>query len=216
LKGHLSKSGVKSCSHIAEFRVSDECVGEIGAEILADHFIKGQKVDVVGTTIGKGFAGPMKRHNFGGMRASHGVSVSHRAHGSTGNCQDPGKVFKNKKMAGHMGNAACTVQNLTIVDIDTEDGILLIKGAVPGAKGSVVYIKDAVKVELPNDLPMPGSFEGGKDASSQQKANEAVDKSQAVEKEANKEKVKAEAEKQEADKKAEESQKTENKEEVKE
>ena len=131
---------------------------DVGAEITADHFLAGQKVDVAGTSIGKGFAGAMKRHNFGGLRASHGVSISHRSHGSTGQCQDPGKVFKGKKMAGHMGAARVTTQNLQVVKTDADRGLIMIKGAVPGSKGGWVTIKDAVKKAAPADLPMPAAL----------------------------------------------------------
>lgn len=158
LRGHFAKSKVEPKKHVAEFRVPANAFIDVGAELTANHFIAGQFVDVVGTTIGKGFAGAMKRHNFGGLRASHGVSVSHRSHGSTGNRQDPGKVFKNKKMAGHMGDVQVTTQNLTVVAIDSERGLIMVKGAVPGHEGSVVLIKDAVKKQLPKDLPFPGAF----------------------------------------------------------
>ena len=143
---------------IAEFRVSPENLIDVGAEMTADHFIAGQHVDVTGTSLGKGFQGAMKRWNFGGLRASHGVSISHRAHGSTGNSQDPGKVFKGKKMAGHMGAERVTTQNLEVVRTDVERGLLMIKGAVPGSKGGWVLVRDAVKRALPKDVPTPGAF----------------------------------------------------------
>lgn len=143
--GHFAKAKVEPKKNLKEFRVSAENMLEVGSEIKTDIFSEGQYVDVQGTTIGKGFAGAMKRHNFGGMRASHGVSISHRAHGSTGQCQDPGKVFKGKKMAGQMGNRTRTQQNLQVVQIDADRGLLLIKGSVPGAKGSLVRVIDAVK-----------------------------------------------------------------------
>jgi large subunit ribosomal protein L3 len=143
---------------VAEFRVSEDNLIEVGAEFTADHFAAGQKVDVTGVTVGKGFAGAMKRWNFGGMRATHGVSVSHRAHGSTGQRQDPGKVFKGKKMAGHMGQDQVTSLNLTIFKVDVDRGLILIKGAVPGAEGGFVKIRDAVKSAAPSDLPTPGAF----------------------------------------------------------
>jgi len=143
---------------VVEFRVSPDNMIEVGAEMTVDHFIPGQKVDVIGTTQGKGFAGAMKRWNFGGLRASHGVSISHRAHGSTGQCQDPGKVFKGKKMAGHYGNERVTTQNLEIVKTDVVRGLIMIKGAVPGAKGNWVMVKDAVKRPRPADAPVPGAF----------------------------------------------------------
>ncbi|MBA43304.1 MAG: 50S ribosomal protein L3 [Magnetococcales bacterium] len=143
--GHFAKAKVEPKKNLKEFRVSAENMLEVGSEIKTDIFSEGQYVDVQGTTIGKGFAGAMKRHNFGGLRASHGVSVSHRSHGSTGQCQDPGKVFKGKKMAGQMGNRTRTQQNLQVVSVDADRGLILIKGSVPGAKGSVVRVIDAVK-----------------------------------------------------------------------
>ena len=158
MRGHFAKAEVEPKQRLQEFRVSEEALIEPGAEILVDHFVIGQRVDVAGTSIGKGFAGAMKRHNFAGLRASHGVSVSHRSHGSTGNSQDPGKVWKGKKMAGHMGDARVTVQNLMVVSTDLEKGIILLKGAVPGAKGSYVLIKDAVKDDVPDEAPFPGSI----------------------------------------------------------
>jgi len=130
----------------------------VGAELTADHFVPGQKVDVTGTTVGKGFAGAMKRWNFGGMRATHGVSVSHRAHGSTGQRQDPGKTFKGKKMAGHLGQETVTTLNITVWRVDTERGLILVKGAVPGTEGSYVKIRDAVKSARPAEAPLPGGF----------------------------------------------------------
>jgi large subunit ribosomal protein L3 len=143
---------------LAEFRVTPDNLIEIGATITADHFIKGQLVDVTGTNQGKGFQGPMKRWNFGGLRATHGVSVSHRSHGSTGQRQDPGKVFKGKKMAGHMGSERVTTQNLEVVGTDVERGLVLIKGAVPGSKGGWVLVRDAVKRPVPAEVPRPGAF----------------------------------------------------------
>ncbi len=146
---------------LAEFRVSPDNMIEVGSEITADHFVAGQFVDVTGTSKGKGFQGAMKRWNFGGMHATHGVSVSHRAHGSTGQCQDPGKVFKGKKMAGHMGDERVTTQNLVVVQTDVERGLLMIRGAVPGAKGGWVVVRDAVKKALPKDAPMPAALRDG-------------------------------------------------------
>ncbi|MCJ8324814.1 MAG: 50S ribosomal protein L3 [Rhizobiales bacterium] len=157
-RGHFAKAKVEPKKKIAEFRVSPENLIEVGATIKADHFIDGQKVDATGISIGKGFAGAMKRHNFKGLRASHGVSISHRSHGSTGQCQDPGKVFKGKKMAGHMGNTRITVQNLTVVKSDVARDIILVKGAIPGSKGGWVFLNDAVKLPTPDGLPTPGSF----------------------------------------------------------
>ncbi len=154
-----AKAGVAPKAKVSEFRVkSDIALPEVGAEVQADHFVPGQKVDVAGVSIGKGFAGAMKRWNFGGLRATHGVSVSHRSHGSTGQCQDPGKVFKGKKMAGHYGVERRTVQNLEIVRTDVERGLLLVKGAIPGAEGSYVEVRDAVKKALHADAPADGSF----------------------------------------------------------
>ncbi|MDG1812690.1 MAG: 50S ribosomal protein L3 [Porticoccaceae bacterium] len=145
MRGHFAKANVLPKSKLAEFRVGDDAVLEVGSTLVPSHFVAGQKVDVVGTTQGKGFAGAMKRHNFAGLRASHGVSVSHRSHGSTGQCQDPGKVFKGKKMAGHMGAEQVTTQNLEIVRVDAERNLLLIKGAVPGAPGGNIVVRPAVK-----------------------------------------------------------------------
>jgi len=145
MRGHFAKANVLPKSKLAEFRVSEDAVLEVGASLAASHFVAGQKVDVVGTTQGKGFAGAMKRHNFGGLRASHGVSISHRSHGSTGQCQDPGKVFKGKKMAGHMGAERVTVQGLEVVRIDGDKGLILVKGSVPGANGTDVIIKPTAK-----------------------------------------------------------------------
>jgi large subunit ribosomal protein L3 len=157
MRGHFAKAKVEPKRKLAEFRVSDDAFVEIGAELSADHFVAGQFVDVTGTSIGKGFAGAMKRHGFGGLRATHGVSISHRSHGSTGNRQDPGRVFKGKKMAGHMGDRQVTVQNLEVVKTDGERGLIMVKGAVPGAKGHYVLIRDAVKRVPPKDLPFPAA-----------------------------------------------------------
>ena len=161
MRGHFAKASVEPKRKLAEFRVSDDAMIDVGSEILADHFVEGQRVDVTGTSIGKGFAGAMKRHNFSGLRASHGVSVSHRSHGSTGHSQDPGKVFKGKKMAGHMGDARVTTQNLTVVSTDPDRGLILVRGAVPGAKSGYVLVRDAVKAALPEDAPFPGSVKAG-------------------------------------------------------
>ena len=154
----FAKAGVTPKQKLVEFRVSPDNMIEVGASMTADHFVPGQKVDASGITVGKGFAGAMKRHNFGGLRATHGVSISHRSHGSTGQCQDPGRVFKGKKMAGHYGVERRTVQNLEIVRTDVERGIVLVKGAIPGAAGSYVEIRDAVKKALHADAPAEGSF----------------------------------------------------------
>ena len=158
MRGHFAASKVAPKSEMAEFRVSTDALIPVGAELTADHFVVGQFVDVTGTSVGKGFAGAMKRHNFGGLRASHGVSVSHRSHGSTGGRQDPGKVFKNKKMAGHMGDATVTTLNLKVVRTDVERGLLLVEGAVPGSKGGMILVRDAVKRPLPEEAPKPGKF----------------------------------------------------------
>ncbi len=157
-RGRFAVAKVEPKRKLAEFRVSEANLIDVGAEITADHFVAGQFVDATGTSIGKGFAGGMKRHNFGGLRASHGVSISHRSHGSTGQCQDPGKVFKGKKMAGHMGSERVTAQNLEVIETDIERGLILVKGAVPGSKGGWVFLKDAVKRKLPDDAPTPGAF----------------------------------------------------------
>jgi large subunit ribosomal protein L3 len=158
MRGHFATAKVEPKRKLAEFRVSPENLIEVGEEITANHFLEGQRVDVAGTSIGKGFAGVMKRHNFGGLRASHGVSVSHRSHGSTGQAQDPGRVFKGKKMAGHMGSVRVTTQNLEVVRTDADRGLIMIKGAVPGSKGGWVTIKDAVKRKAPEGLPMPAAL----------------------------------------------------------
>jgi large subunit ribosomal protein L3 len=160
MRGHFAKSKVEPKRKLAEFRVSDDAIVEVGAELGANHFVAGQFVDVTGTSKGKGFAGSMKRWNFGGLRASHGVSVSHRSHGSTGQCQDPGKVFKGKKMAGHMGDERVTTQNLEVVAVDLEDNLILIKGAVPGAVSGWVLVRDAIKKALPENAPMPAGLRG--------------------------------------------------------
>jgi large subunit ribosomal protein L3 len=158
LRGHFARAEVEPKRKVAEFRVSPENLIDVGAEITAAHFVPGQFVDVTGTSIGKGFAGVIKRHHFGGGRATHGNSVSHRTHGSTGQRQDPGKVFKGKKMAGHLGAERVTTQNLQVVRTDAEQGIILVRGAVPGAKGGWIFVRDAVKRALPKDVPTPGAI----------------------------------------------------------
>src|SRR5580692_5406064 len=158
MRGHFAKAEVEPKRKLVEFRVDAEALIEVGAEITVDHFVNGQYVDVIGTTIGKGFAGVMKRHNFAGLEATHGVSVSHRSHGSTGQRQDPGKVFKGKKMAGHLGQENVTTLNLTVFRVDVERGLILIKGAVPGTEGGWVKIRDAVKKAPPKGLPTPGAI----------------------------------------------------------
>ncbi len=158
MRGHFAKNKVEPKSKLVEFRIDEGNFIQIGLEMKPDHFVPGQKVDITGTSIGKGFAGAMKRHNFAGLRASHGVSISHRSHGSTGQCQDPGKVFKGKKMAGHMGAAKVTIQNLSIYSVDNERGLIFVHGAVPGHKGGWVTIRDAIKINSSVELPTPGSF----------------------------------------------------------
>jgi len=157
MRGHFAKAEVEPKRKLVEFRVAADALIEVGAEITVDHFVNGQFVDVVGTTIGKGFAGVMKRHNFGGLEASHGVSISHRSHGSTGQRQDPGKVFKGKKMAGHLGDVRVTQQNLQVVKTDVERGLIMIRGAVPGCKGAYVLVQDAAKKPAAKDRPYPGA-----------------------------------------------------------
>jgi large subunit ribosomal protein L3 len=157
-RGHFAVAKVEPKRKLVEFRVDDEAMIPVGARITADHFIPGQYVDVTGTTIGKGFAGSMKRWNFGGHRASHGNSITHRAHGSTGQRQDPGKTFAGKKMAGHLGDERVTTLNLKVVRTDVERGLILVEGAVPGAKGGWILVRDAVKKKLPDGAPKPGAF----------------------------------------------------------
>ena len=158
MRGHFAVAKVEPKRKVAEFRVSEDNLIDVGAELTADHYVAGQHVDVIGTSIGKGFAGAMKRHNFGGGRATHGNSISHRSHGSTGQCQDPGKVFKGKKMAGQMGSTRVTTQNLKVVKTDADRGLVLVQGAVPGSKGGWILIKDAVKKARPAEAPLPGAF----------------------------------------------------------
>lgn len=172
MRGHFAKSNVEPKRRVREFRVSPDAMLDVGAELIADHFVAGQKIDVAGQSIGKGFAGAMKRHNFGGLRATHGVSISHRSHGSTGQCQDPGRVFKGKKMAGHMGDERVTVQNLDVVSTDVERGLILVRGGVPGSEGGWVEIRDAVKRAAPEGLPFPGSVRS--DAVEETAAEEAA------------------------------------------
>ena len=160
MRNYFAVSKVEVKRVLKEFRVSSENLIEVGSEITANHYVEGQLVDVSGVSIGKGFAGAMKRHNFGGLRASHGVSISHRSHGSTGQCQDPGRVFKGKKMAGHMGARKVTTQNLEVVSTNEETGVILVRGAVPGAKGGWVTISDAVKKPVNQDAPAPAALKG--------------------------------------------------------
>lgn len=163
-RGAYGKAEVEPKAKLVEFRVADDATLDVGAELSADHFVAGQMVDIQGVTQGKGFAGAMKRWGFGGMRATHGVSISHRAHGSTGNRQDPGKVFKNKKMAGHMGDRQRTQQNLEVVRTDAARGLIFVKGSVPGAKNAWLLVKDAVKVSAPEGLPFPGALKNDNEA----------------------------------------------------
>lgn len=157
-RGNFAKAEAEPKRKLVEFRVSPDSLIEVGAEITADHFVPGQFVDVTGTSQGKGFQGAMKRWNFSGLRASHGVSVSHRSHGSTGQRQDPGKVFKGKKMAGHMGDDRITTQNLVVAKVDVARGLVMVRGAVPGSKGGWVLVRDAVKKAAHKDTPKPGAF----------------------------------------------------------
>ena len=159
MRGHFAAAKVEPKRKVAEFRVAPENMINVGETLTANHYFEGQYVDVCGTSIGKGFQGAMKRHNFGGLRATHGVSVSHRAHGSTGQCQDPGKVFKGKKMAGHMGSARVTTQNLQVIRTDADRGVIMVKGAVPGSKGGWVTIKDAVKKPTPENVIYPAGLQ---------------------------------------------------------
>jgi large subunit ribosomal protein L3 len=176
-RGRFAAASVEPKKKLAEFRVDEDALLPVGAEITADHFVPGQFVDATGTSTGKGFAGAMKRWNFGGLRATHGVSISHRSHGSTGGRQDPGKTFKNKKMAGHLGTERVTTLNLRIVETDAERGLILVEGAVPGTAGSWVYLRDAVKKALPETAPRPGKFR----AAGAAPVGEASDASQAAE-----------------------------------
>ena len=159
-RGHFAKAKVAPKRKVVEFRVTADNLVEVGSELSVEHFVAGQFVDVTGTSIGKGFAGVMKRHGFGGLRATHGVSVSHRSHGSTGQRQDPGRVFKGKKMAGHMGDTRVTTQNLQVVATDAARGLILIRGAVPGSKNGIVLVRDAVKRKRPDNAPMPAGLRG--------------------------------------------------------
>jgi len=169
-RGHFAKAKVEPKKKLCEFRVSKDNLLEVGAELSAAHFVDGQFVDVIGTTIGKGFAGSMKRWNFGGLRATHGVSVSHRSHGSTGNRQDPGRTFPGKKMAGHLGVERVTTQNLKIVQTDADQGLIYVQGAVPGHEGAYVMVKDAVKRALPKEAPKPAALKGNSGGTSGGKA----------------------------------------------
>ena len=158
MRGHFAKAKVEPKAKLVEFRVSEDNLLNPGDKVSVKHFVDGQYVDAVGISIGKGFAGGMKRHNFGGLRASHGVSISHRSHGSTGQCQEPGRVFKGKKMAGHLGARRVTIQNLKVYRTDEENGIIFVKGSVPGHDGSFVYLSDSVKKQLPAEAPKPAAL----------------------------------------------------------
>jgi large subunit ribosomal protein L3 len=173
-RGNFAIAKVEPKSKIVEFRVTDDALIPVGAEITADHFVVGQYVDVTGTSIGKGFAGGMKRWNFGGLRASHGVSISHRSIGSTGGRQDPGKTFKNKKMPGHMGVERVTTLNLKVVQTDIERGLILVEGAVPGSKGGWITVRDAVKKALPKEAATPGKFRASAGNGAAEKPAEAA------------------------------------------
>ncbi len=196
-RGHFAKASVAPKRKLAEFRVSPDNMIDVGEEITADHYFEGQFVDVAGTSIGKGFAGAMKRHNFGGLRASHGVSISHRSHGSTGQCQDPGKVFKGKKMAGHMGAARVTTQNLQVVRTDSDRGLIMVKGAVPGSRGGWVTIKDAVKKPVSDNVILPAALKSAAEAA-RKAAEEAAAAAAAEEEAARQAALEAEAAEQEA------------------
>ncbi|MGB3178435.1 MAG: 50S ribosomal protein L3 [Albidovulum sp.] len=182
MRGHFAAANVAPKRKVAEFRVSPDNMIGVGEELTADHYFAGQFVDIAGTSIGKGFAGAMKRHNFAGLRASHGVSISHRSHGSTGQCQDPGKVFKGKKMAGHMGAARVTTQNLQVIRTDSDRGLIMVKGSVPGSKGGWVTIKDAVKKPFPENAILPAGLKSLGEAA--KKAAEAAAAAAAAEEEA--------------------------------
>ncbi len=176
LRGHFTKAKVEPKRVLKEFRVSQEMSLKIGDTFSANHFMVGQKVDVTGTSIGKGFSGAMKRHNFSGLRASHGVSISHRSHGSTGNSQDPGKVWKGKKMAGQYGNVQKTIQGLTVVEIDESEGLIFIKGSIPGSKNSYVAVKDSVKHHIPDGINLPAGLMRSGEGETDSKNNELLNR----------------------------------------
>mgnify|MGYP000016933449 CR=1 FL=1 len=173
MRGHFAKARVEPKERLAEFRVPADALLEVGTTLTADHFVRGQRVDVTGMTIGKGFAGPMKRHNFAGLEATHGVSAVHRHHGATGGCQDPGKVWSGQPMAGRMGDRKVTVQDLEVVDTDTERDLILVRGSVPGNKNNWVFIKDSVKQSVPEDAPFPAAVAGAGGAAAE--ATEAAE-----------------------------------------
>ena len=164
LRGHYAKAKVEPKKKLVEFRVTPDAFIDVGVELTPEHFVIGQYVDVVGITKGKGFAGAIKRHGFSGMRASHGVSINHRSLGSTGQCQDPGKVFKGKKMAGQLGDVRVTQQNLKVISTDVDRGLILLKGSVPGAKGGYILVKDAIKLPVPDNVPLPGTVDSDEGA----------------------------------------------------
>ncbi|HTZ35725.1 MAG TPA: 50S ribosomal protein L3 [Stellaceae bacterium] len=178
MRGHFAGAKVEPKAHLAEFRVSEDALVDVGAEITAAHFVAGQFVDVTGTSIGKGYAGGMKRHNFGGLRASHGVSISHRSLGSTGQRQDPGKTFKNKKMAGHLGAERVTTLSLEVVATDAERGVLMLKGSVPGSAGGWVLVRDAIKRAAPKELPFPAGLRGSGAAAEEAPEAETTDETE--------------------------------------
>ena len=185
LRGHYKKNNVEPKLKLTEFRVDPENIIDPGSELIASHFITGQLIDASGISIGKGFAGSMKRHNFSGLGASHGVSISHRSHGSTGQCQDPGKVFKGKKMAGHMGNSRVTTQNLEVVRVDPDEGYIFVKGSVPGPKGGWVILKDSVKSKLPENVPLPTAIKvNDKEDKPEEEKNDQLEKNELSEKSA--------------------------------
>ena len=197
MRGVFSAANVEPKRKMVEFRVDPENMIPVGEEIIADHYFAGQFVDVTGTSIGKGFAGAMKRHNFGGLRASHGVSISHRSRGSTGQCQDPGRVFKGKKMAGHMGAARVTTQNLQVVATDTDRGLIMVKGSVPGSKNGWVTVKDAVKKPFPENAILPAALMSAR-REAEKAAAEAAAQAEAEAKAAEEAKLAEEAAAQEA------------------
>lgn len=197
MRGHFAKANVAPKRKIVEFRVTEDNLIPVGEEIIAAHYFAGQFVDIAGTSIGKGFAGAMKRHNFGGLRASHGVSISHRSHGSTGQCQDPGKVFKGKKMAGHMGAVRVTTQNLQVVKTDADRGLIMVKGSVPGSKGGWVIVKDAVKKPTPENTIFPAAVRSA-EREAKRLAEEAAAAAAAEEEAARQAALEAEAAAQEA------------------
>jgi large subunit ribosomal protein L3 len=181
MRGHFAKGQVEPKRTLAEFKVSEDNLVDVGAELSAEHFVPGQKVDITGVTVGKGFAGAMKRWNFGGLRATHGVSVSHRSHGSTGNRQDPGRTFPGKKMAGHYGQETVTTLNVTVWRVDAERGLILVKGAVPGTEGTFVKIRDAVKSALPAEAPKPAGLRSAAQPAAAEAPVEAEAEAQAPE-----------------------------------